>query len=113
MLTKSAYAAVFAEAERRNSAHFSVLIRLSPTGFARLGLAISRRQATSAVERNRIKRIVRESFRLHTDALPSIDLVVMLRTPTRGISSAVLRDELVLLWNQLCTGTAAQQPNHA
>ncbi len=112
-MTKSAYAAVFVEPDRRSSAHFSLLFRLSPAGFARLGLAISRRQAPTAVERNRVKRLVRESFRLRAGAMPSFDSVVMLRAPTCGISSAGLRDELALLWNRLPKGTPANYPNPA
>lgn len=43
---------------------------------ARLGLTISRRVAKRAVDRNRLKRIARESFRLQR-ALPAWDFVVM------------------------------------
>ncbi len=107
LLTKAAYAAVFAEPERRSSAHFSLLFRFSPARFARLGLAISRRQAPTAVERNRIKRLVRESFRLRAGAMPSFDVVVMLRTSTSGTPAVVLRDELALLWNRLPKGKPA------
>jgi len=46
---------------------------------ARLGLAISRKVSKSAVVRNRIKRVIRESFRLRRDSLPVMDIVVMAR----------------------------------
>jgi len=47
--------------------------------FARLGLAVSRKVSRSAVQRNRIKRLVRESFRKHSPDLPALDIVVMAR----------------------------------
>jgi len=52
-----------------------------PNGLApaRLGLALPRRRFQSAVERNRIKRIVRETFREHLDDLKGLDVVVMLK----------------------------------
>jgi ribonuclease P protein component len=45
---------------------------------ARLGLAVSRKVSRRAVERNRIKRLVREAFRRRHD-LPALDIVVMAR----------------------------------
>jgi ribonuclease P protein component len=80
---------------------------------ARLGLAISRRQAPSAVERNRIKRLVRECFRQRPwDRIP-FDLVVMLRAPTRGVTTAELRQELARLWEPLGIAAPLSQPNRA
>lgn len=46
------------------------------SGAARLGLLISRRHAPRAVVRNRIKRCIREAFRLEQERLGSIDVLV-------------------------------------
>lgn len=46
------------------------------SGAARLGLLISRRHAPRAVERNRIKRCIREAFRLEQERLGPIDVLV-------------------------------------
>lgn len=54
-----------------------VLYRPSDHASARLGLAISKKCARRAVERNRLKRIVRESFRCHCPTLPQVDVVVL------------------------------------
>jgi ribonuclease P protein component len=66
----------------------------------RLGLAISRRQLPRAVDRNRIKRLARESFR-QRDGLPGADVVLMASRPARERNNAQLRAALDLLWNQL------------
>jgi ribonuclease P protein component len=55
----------------------SVLARPNQLGHPRLGMAISRKVAPSAVTRNRVKRLVRESFRAHKAELGSMDLVVI------------------------------------
>ncbi|QDH71613.1 ribonuclease P protein component [Marilutibacter alkalisoli] len=48
-------------------------------GVPRLGLAVSRKVDPRAVGRNRIKRALREAFRLHRDRLRAGDYVVVAR----------------------------------
>lgn len=45
-------------------------------GAARLGMLVSRRHAARAVERNRIKRCIREAFRLEQESLGALDVLV-------------------------------------
>jgi ribonuclease P protein component len=45
---------------------------------ARLGLVIGKKLLKRAVDRNRVKRIVREQFRIRRGALPACDLIVRL-----------------------------------
>ena len=59
--------------------------------YPRLGLAVAARAVGNAVSRNRIRRIVREAFRLRQRELPAIDLVVSARTAARSASTAELR----------------------
>ena len=58
----------------------------------RLGLAISKKCDVRAVQRNRIKRVVREWFR-HVD-LPPVDLVVIGRPKIGQLDNAALRQSL-------------------
>ena len=63
-----------------------LIIRSLPNnlGYSRLGIAVSKKLFPSAVRRNRIKRLIREAFRLNKRQLPKgLDLIV-------GISSASL-----------------------
>ena len=46
------------------------------TGGARLGMLVSRKHSTLAVERNGIKRCIREAFRLEQENLGPIDVLV-------------------------------------
>ncbi|WP_290652177.1 ribonuclease P protein component [Aquisalimonas sp.] len=92
---------VFASADRVADRYFTVLA--APTGQdeARLGLAIGRRAAPRAVDRNRIKRIARESFRHHRSDLPPVDVVLMSRPAARTASRDTLRESLARLWQRL------------
>lgn len=92
---------VFARGRRSADAYFTVVSRRTPSDSARLGLAISRRCAQRAVARNRIKRLVRESFRAERRRLPALDLVVMCRRAAAGADNATLRRSLADHWQRL------------
>lgn len=71
---------VFARGRRYTDNCFTVIAAANGRDRARLGLAIAKRRVPRAVDRNRIKRIVRESFRRRAAALPAVDLVVLIRS---------------------------------
>lgn len=66
----------------------------------RLGSAISRKVDGRAVERNRIRRIVREWFRHQREALPPADYFVNAKPEARNVSAADLRRDLDTLFRR-------------
>lgn len=75
-------------------------------GHARLGLAISKRVSKRAVERNRIKRLLRESFRRVRHQLPAVDLMVMAREQAANVPGPQLLAEIDALWKKLLASRA-------
>jgi len=71
VLSWDSYTFVFGNAKRFGNKSLTVLARQNDLGHPRLGLAISKKSAKRAVDRNRIKRVFRESFRLHQHTLPN------------------------------------------
>ena len=69
---------VFAENERARTDTLLVMARPNTLGQARLGMVIAKRVLPHAVDRNRIKRCVRETFRFQRQDLPACDFVVRL-----------------------------------
>ena len=69
--------------------------------YPRLGLAVAKKNAKLAVQRNRIKRIARESFRHNMNKLPSIDVVLLVRQGITEINNEELHKCLEKLWQQL------------
>ncbi len=101
LLTKAHYQHVFSRPERSADPCFTVLARPNGLGHPRLGLAVSRKAARRAVERNRAKRLVRESFRYHQQALGSLDLVVIARPGLESRENRALVDSLGRHWVRL------------
>lgn len=83
---------------------FKVLARRNGATGSRLGLAVSRKVDRRAVERNRLKRLVRESFRSHVlggqDTVPA-DFIVLPRRAAVGLPNARLRERLARHWDRL------------
>jgi ribonuclease P protein component len=66
---------------------------------ARLGLSIAARTVGNSVHRNRLRRLIRESFR--QQQLPPVDIVIGARTAARTAAAATLRAALLRLWKQI------------
>jgi ribonuclease P protein component len=60
-------------------------------GSARLGMLVSRRHAARAVERNRIKRCIREAFRLEQENLGPLDVLVRPPYGIKGSAQMITR----------------------
>ena len=71
------------------------------SGGARLGLAISKKNLPSAVQRNRVKRLIRESFRRHKKELAGKDLVVMARKNLEPVDNKILGEALADVWKKI------------
>ncbi len=86
---------------------FLLLGRASGLNFNRLGVTVSKKTAPRAVDRNRIKRIVREFFRLNTSHWPSgYDLVFIARPEAARAARRDLWSALIRLGQKLAKGGA-------
>jgi ribonuclease P protein component len=85
---------VYKSGQRHKQTYFQVIACANTLGRPRLGLSIAARVIGHAVARNRIRRLVRELFRLSQHDLPAIDLVVAARSAARNASAADLRADL-------------------
>ena len=92
---------MFTGSKRAGDEYFVVLGQNNQLALARLGLAIARKHIKTAVGRNRIKRLVRESFRQHQHALSGLDLVVMLRRDATGLTNQEIFRRLEKHWQHI------------
>lgn len=95
------FKAVLARGRRHSDACFTVVCLPRKSGPTRLGLVVSRRVSRLAVQRNRIKRQIRESFRQHRKHMPAMDMVVMARARAAASSNQTLATSLGQHWQRL------------
>jgi ribonuclease P protein component len=102
LLTAADYKAVFDNSQYKVSCrHFLMLATLSQHQTKRLGMVLAKKNIGKAVQRNRIKRQIRETFR-HTHAqFPSLDVVVLARRDAAKLSKSQLTKFLNGLWLDL------------
>jgi ribonuclease P protein component len=88
-------------AHRRSCGNELFRVHYVPSDQARLGMAVSRRVSRRAVVRNRIRRQIRESFRLWRDRLPPMDYVVVARSAASRADRHALREKIEQLWQRI------------
>jgi ribonuclease P protein component len=98
---KCDFDAAYARGRRMGDGFFALTANHNQSDRPRLGLAVAVRAAGGAVARNRIRRIIRESFRLHQREIPPVDLVVSIRPRARDASASALRESLAALWKKV------------
>lgn len=101
LLNAAAFDAVYSLRIRAFDSFFAVNAAPNTQGHARLGLSIGSKAVGNSVSRNRVKRVVRESFRKSAADLAGLDLVVGARNGARTAHNARLRESLDELWKQI------------
>jgi ribonuclease P protein component len=102
LLTAKDYSDVFQAVDVRvSSKHFLILARGKSLPTARLGIIVAKKNVKLAVQRNRVKRLLRESFRLRQTTLPNLDLVVLAKKGIDRLDNPDCASELQFLWNKL------------
>lgn len=101
LLTPGHFQAVFSKPLRFGSSHITILVTPNSDNNNRLGLAIAKKRVKLAVQRNRIKRQIRESFRLNQHNLPHIDIVVMVKSGTDKLENKEINQQLEKIWRKI------------
>lgn len=101
LLKPSDYSRVFSDVTLKvPHRNFLILASANSLGHARVGLIFSKKNLRLAVQRNRIKRQVRETFRLQSD-LPGLDIIVLGRQGLDRLDNDTVRSSLNDLWHRV------------
>ena len=104
LLKPAEFELVFQNPIRSGDECFRILARENGIGCHRLGMAVSKKNCARAVDRNRIKRVVRENFRTtmaNQVVSETLDFVVMPTTRAVKNNNKVLSDSLSTHWKRL------------
>ncbi|WWP00273.1 MAG: ribonuclease P protein component [Candidatus Dasytiphilus stammeri] len=82
-----------------NRSHIIMLYNPNGYKYARLGLIISKHNVKYSCQRNRIKRLIRESFRLTQNELPSMDFIIIIKKTVSLMKNKIIMEKLQELWN--------------
>ncbi|MFO6424590.1 ribonuclease P protein component [Motilimonas sp. KMU-193] len=107
MLTPEQFKNVFKDPIPASSPHITILAKPNGLNHPRLGLAIPKKHIKLAVGRNRVKRVARESFRIHQHQLPAVDLVVIAKGGCGNLTNEELAKLIGKLWQRIvrrCNG---------
>lgn len=102
LLNSKDFQIVFDDAPLRTShQHFLFLARQNQLDCPRLGLVIAKKHIRHAVDRNRMKRLIRETFRVKQQQLAGIDVIVLARKGMNDTSNTELIEQLNGQWQRL------------
>jgi ribonuclease P protein component len=92
-----------------------LLARENDLQHPRLGLVIGKKSVKLSVERNRIKRQIRETFRHHQMELAGWDIVIIARKGLADLDNPELAKQFAKLWKRLSRNPAktAAEPGAA
>jgi ribonuclease P protein component len=102
LLTTRAFQVVFGDTHHKVShPNFLLLARPNQLPSARLGMVVAKKNIRFSVHRNRVKRVVRDSFRLVQHDLVPVDVIFLVR---RGMDKLSFQDQTDLMlgaWKKL------------
>jgi ribonuclease P protein component len=88
---KAQFELLLRKGEKRSLGGYTFFFARRDAGQPRLGILISRKHAAAAADRNRIKRCIREAFRLEQEKLGPLDILVRPAYGPRASSHSVGR----------------------
>ncbi len=109
LLTAGDYSQVFKQNKRYSDNYWTILVRRDDSRPTRLGLAIAKKRAKRAVDRNKLKRVAREAFRYQQSTLAGLEMVVMNRDAATKASTAELRASIDALFVKMRAGLPRQR----
>ena len=98
--TQAQFKQVFNAGKKYTTQDFLILVTSNLRTKPRLGLAVSKKHICLATRRNRVKRIIRETFRRHINSLPGLDIVVLVNKRINANDTELYR-KLDRHWNKI------------
>lgn len=92
--TNSEYEEILGKSKRLSTEHFNILCAPNSLGYPRMGLVVGKKSVPGSVERNRIKRVLREFFRLNRTLFGSTDVVFVAKKGSEKLDYSLAKKEI-------------------
>lgn len=103
------FSRVFRLGQRTGGGGLTVITVENAVGYPRLGLAVAKKHLRLASQRNRLKRMIRESFRCNQSKLNGIDIVVLSRADVARREMTQIKSALERHWSTLSANNQVAQ----
>jgi ribonuclease P protein component len=102
LLTARDYNRVFEHSQFKVSGPVGLFIATpNSLGYPRIGFIIAKKKVKLAVQRNRIKRVIKDSFRLNQQRLPGLDIVFIARPGLSDKDNLAINKFTKYSWHKL------------
>ncbi|MGH8713090.1 MAG: ribonuclease P protein component [Casimicrobiaceae bacterium] len=93
----AAFARLFRQGRRIEAEHLQLLAAPAAGAIGRVGYVIGKQQLSLAVDRNRLRRMLREAVRRRRPALDAFDIVLRLRRRSQPAGLRAIGEEAAVL----------------
>lgn len=107
LVSQNDFQFVFAKPLKVTHKRLLALYRPNQQPQARLGIIISKQHVKRAVDRNQLRRVIREGFRQWYGPLKGLDIIVLMRSEWSPLGVKVWRKETENLWQLLINSLAS------
>ncbi|MFI4819025.1 MAG: ribonuclease P protein component [Enterobacterales bacterium] len=90
---------VFKKPKIYNTIYIKILSKFNKLNNPRIGFLISKKQIKMSYERNRIKRLIRENFRINKNYLPCMDFILIIKKKISNLRNNDIKKIINKLWN--------------
>jgi ribonuclease P protein component len=109
----SQYSSVFNNADFRvSSPNLTFIVKENKHSHARIGVVVAKKNIRRAVDRNLVKRIVKESFRKGEVSTLTVDIVVLVRGNLMRLNRKQQNEDLSFLWQSLIKKIRYRNPRN-
>lgn len=95
LLNTQSFQSVFENTDIKiSNSNFLLLAHQNKLKHSRLGMIVAKKHIRLSVKRNRVKRVIRSSFRLNQQNLNSLDIIFLVR---KGMDKLSFKDQYILV----------------
>ena len=88
------FSSVFSFRKRYSSKHLIVYYTPTEQAIARVGFVVSKKVAKLAVDRNYMRRVLREFFRLHQHEICPVDIVIRVHEKFSNVNFVIIKQQV-------------------